>query len=779
MLTKEYIRELKYNDNGNISALISNETDVGSINFVLENLGRLPNDFNIDFLYNFLEHTHHQVRLNAVKNIGKMNDKLDVNLLYNLYKKEKDTSVRREIVSSIGRQKRCENKPLLYNFLNDNDPKIVCQAIRGLLVFDTDKDVEEHLRPFVNHPNEMVRSIIYKEYFANDKKNKNDLSHSETYNFLKNVVVNADVLEVLKYVPAESVHLTFTSPPYYNARDYSIYPSYQEYLDFLEKVFIETHRITKEGRFLIVNTSPIIIPRVSRSHSSKRYGIPFDLHPYLVKNGWEFVDDIVWLKPEASVKNRIGGFMQHRKPLGYKPNAVTEYLMVYRKSTEKLLDWNMRSYDDKIVEESKVSDGYETTNVWKIDPCFDKVHSAVFPVELCKRVIQYYSYRDDLVFDPFAGSGTLGRTAKALNRFFFLTEQNTKYFEYMQSKQKPQVIFSDRITKFQTLEEFRRGVNFCIFLIFLLTFSSCATIVNKKTTEVNIISNSDSVQVYINNDSLNWHTLPTKIDVMRSKNNLKITVQKDTVQKQIEVKSKNSNIFWFGNLCSYGLGYIADLTNSKRFTYPKKIIIDFDEKDVPNLNPTPWFKEPQKGLLNIKYGIPEGNHFYLNKGNGYGSAFGFMFLTAGLEYYFSDKYCLSTNFGALIDFMLPFPAPVDHLGDYNQSYAFYGDIKIGSDYKRLHYDAGLQFNQTSYYERETIELFPEYIDILKYSKIQNNLGLAFSTYYRVSKRFNLGLNYYPSFLVLERKPKIHYSHLLFFELLFRFETYRPNQELMW
>lgn len=455
MMTKEYITELKKKGNGDIANLIAAQRDVGSINFILENLGQLPSNFDADFLYNLLDHNHAQVRLNAVKNIGKLNGKSDVKSLQSLFEKETDTGVRREIVSAIGRQRKYQNKPLLYSFLEDSDPKIICQAIRGLLVFEKDKDVEEHLRPLVNHENEMVRTVIYKEYFAKEKTQKSALSHAETYDFLKNVVVNADVLEVLKSVPDESIHLTFTSPPYYNARDYSIYPSYQAYLEFLEKVFIETHRITKEGRFLIVNTSPIIIPRVSRSHSSKRYGIPFDLHPYLVKNGWEFIDDIVWLKPEASVKNRVGGFMQHRKPLGYKPNSVTEYLMVYRKSTEKLLDWNIRSYDYKTVEESKVADGYETTNVWKIDPCFDKVHSAIFPVELCKRVIQYYSYKGDLVFDPFGGSGTMGRTAKALDRFFFLTEQEPKYFEYMQSKQKSQSIFNERETKFLTLEQFK------------------------------------------------------------------------------------------------------------------------------------------------------------------------------------------------------------------------------------------------------------------------------------------------------------------------------------
>lgn len=455
MITKEYIKELKHNGNGDIADLVRNQRDVGTINFILESLGQLPTNFDSSFLYELLEHQHHQVRVNAVKNIGKLIDKTDISKLSKLYKTETDTSVRREIISSIGRQRSTNNKPLLFEFLSDKDPKIVCQAIRGLLVFDKDEDVEEHLKPLINHPNEMVRTVIYKEYFAKENQTIGELPHTDTYEFLKNTVVNADVLQVLKFVPDESVHLTFTSPPYYNARDYSIYPSYQAYLEFLEEVFKETHRITKEGRFLIVNTSPIIIPRVSRSHSSKRYGIPFDLHPYLVKNGWEFIDDIVWLKPEASVKNRIGGFMQHRKPLGYKPNCVTEYLMVYRKSTEKLLDWNIRSYDYKTVLESKVADGYENTNVWKIDPCFDKVHSAIFPVELCKRVIQYYSYKGDLVFDPFGGSGTVGKTAKALDRLFFLTEQEQKYFEYMQAKSKPQGIFNERQTQFLTLEQFK------------------------------------------------------------------------------------------------------------------------------------------------------------------------------------------------------------------------------------------------------------------------------------------------------------------------------------
>ncbi len=455
MLTKDYIQTLKHDHSSQIEALLDKHQDSGTLTFILENLGSLPKNFDGSFLLRFLQHSHPQVRALSAKNIAKLGNAAFAPNLTSALEQEQNTTTRREIVSALGRMRLASNKPILLDILHDEDPKIVCQAIRALLVFQHDAEVVAHLRPLVNHPNEMVRTVIYQEFFAADTPAKGDaLPHQQTQNYLKNTVINADVLQALPQMPEDSVHLTFTSPPYYNARDYSIYPSYQAYLEFLQEVFKQVHRVTKEGRFLIVNTSPIIIPRVSRAHSSKRYPIPFDLHPYIVANGWEFVDDIVWLKPEYSVKNRIGGFMQQRKPLMYKPNSVTEYLMVYRKATTKLIDWNLRSYDATTTEESRVPEGYETTNVWKIDPCFDKVHSAVFPAELCKRVIQYYSFKGDLVFDPFGGSGTVGRTAKALGRHFLLTEQERSYFEYMKSKSRPELL-NERATRFfDTLADF-------------------------------------------------------------------------------------------------------------------------------------------------------------------------------------------------------------------------------------------------------------------------------------------------------------------------------------
>ncbi len=235
-------------------------------------------------------------------------------------------------------------------------------------------------------------------------------------------------------MPDDSVHLTFTSPPYYNARDYSTYQSYDEYLDFLTEIFTEVHRVTDDGRFLVVNTSPVIVPRAGRQHESHRYAIPFDLHPRLTASGWRFIDDIIWKKPDGAAKPRNSGFNVHRQPMTYKANAVTEYVMVYRKQSHRLIDWNLRQYSKDQRDASRVPDGYEPTNVWELDPAHDRVHSAVFPSSLCERVVQYYSMIGDLVLDPFAGSGTLGVAAQRLNRDFLMIEQNEQYVQRMQQR---------------------------------------------------------------------------------------------------------------------------------------------------------------------------------------------------------------------------------------------------------------------------------------------------------------------------------------------------------
>ena len=238
-------------------------------------------------------------------------------------------------------------------------------------------------------------------------------------------------------MPAGSIGLVFTSPPYYNARpEYTDYVTYEDYLLKLRQVIRQAHRVLAEGRFFAINISPVLIRRAHRNRSSRRIAVPFDVHHLFVEEGYDFMDDIIWVKPEGAgwATGRGRRFAADRQPLQYKPVPVTEYVLVYRKHTERLLDWNIRSHPDpEAVTASRIEDGYERTNVWRIKPSHSKRHPAVFPVELAERVVRYYSFIGDAVLDPFAGSGTTGQAAAQLGRRFVLVDNEVRYAAAMAS----------------------------------------------------------------------------------------------------------------------------------------------------------------------------------------------------------------------------------------------------------------------------------------------------------------------------------------------------------
>jgi len=254
---------------------------------------------------------------------------------------------------------------------------------------------------------------------------------------IPNKIILGDCIQVLEEYPPDTTQLIITSPPYYNAKpEYSEYVDYQEYLDFLRRVFIRCHSVLSEGRFFVINVSPVLIKRSSRNTSSKRIPIPFDIHQIMKSIGFDFIDDIIWVKPEGAGWNVGRGrrFRADRQPLQYKPVTVTEYVLVYRKQTEKLIDWNIRKhYSKKDVEASKILGDYDVTNVWRIPPNTSKVHPATFPEELVRRIIRYYSFVNDMVLDPFAGTGTVGHAAYSMDRRFMLIDNMPVYYEYMKN----------------------------------------------------------------------------------------------------------------------------------------------------------------------------------------------------------------------------------------------------------------------------------------------------------------------------------------------------------
>ncbi len=258
--------------------------------------------------------------------------------------------------------------------------------------------------------------------------------------YMRNTIALGDSEFVLQDLPAESADLVFTSPPYYNARpEYTDYLTYEEYLLKIRKILHQAHRVLGEGRFFVMNVSPVLIRQANRSEASRRIAVPFDMHRLFIEEGYDFIDDIIWEKPEGAgwATGRGRRFAADRNPLQYKPVPVTEYILVYRKHTSKLIDWNIRAHPKpELVQESKVNDDYERTNIWRIQPAYDTRHPAIFPVELAEKVISYYSFKGDMVLDPFAGIGTVGEAATKLERRFALIEQDEQYLETIRERAK-------------------------------------------------------------------------------------------------------------------------------------------------------------------------------------------------------------------------------------------------------------------------------------------------------------------------------------------------------
>lgn len=252
---------------------------------------------------------------------------------------------------------------------------------------------------------------------------------------LQNQVLLANALQGLCHLPEESVDLIMTSPePFTPEKEADIGVAYENYLSYMRQVIRECGRVLQNGRFLAVTASHILIPRRSRSESSLRIAVTFDLHRIFMEEGFVFVDDIILRNADGSgrMTGRGSRFSVDRNPLQYKPQPVTEYLMVYRKGQDVLIDHLIHEHPQpELVEQSRIPDGYEKTNIWSIHADPEEKYPARFPRGLAERVVQYYSFRNDVVLDPFAGIGITARAAAEQKRRFIMIEGDPKQADYM------------------------------------------------------------------------------------------------------------------------------------------------------------------------------------------------------------------------------------------------------------------------------------------------------------------------------------------------------------
>jgi site-specific DNA-methyltransferase (adenine-specific) len=243
--------------------------------------------------------------------------------------------------------------------------------------------------------------------------------------------------EHMDEVPAESVALVVTSPPYWNAIDYEQHVAdptewyrtrrggtYEEYLGWLRVCFAEVFRKLKPGGFCAVIIGTILNER-------KQYPLPQHLVAILEELGYEFHEDIVWSKVTGGVK-RAGVTIQHPFPGYYCPNIMTENILVLRKPgpriyTEQTEDGKVRSrYDINSIFTREIAN-----NIWHIAPVPPHYlpHPCPFPEEVPYRLIMLYSYIGDAVLDPFNGIGTTTKVAHAMERNYYGYELQAKYVE--------------------------------------------------------------------------------------------------------------------------------------------------------------------------------------------------------------------------------------------------------------------------------------------------------------------------------------------------------------
>jgi site-specific DNA-methyltransferase (adenine-specific) len=242
-------------------------------------------------------------------------------------------------------------------------------------------------------------------------------------------------------IESNSVSLTVTSPPYWNAIDYDIhaenedlnyrtrsyssnFSDYETYLDWLDEVFKEVQRVTKPGGLCSIVIGTILL-------DGQHYPVPFDLSFRLTQSGWLFHQDIIWHKCTAGVK-RAGVTIQKPFPGYYYPNIMSEYILVFRKPGPKI--YRDRTPAEKAAAEFMIDTLFtlETANnIWHIAPVPPGTidHPAPFPEEIPYRLITLYSYPGDLILDPFSGSGQTLKVAQALKRNYLGYETLSKYID--------------------------------------------------------------------------------------------------------------------------------------------------------------------------------------------------------------------------------------------------------------------------------------------------------------------------------------------------------------
>jgi len=237
--------------------------------------------------------------------------------------------------------------------------------------------------------------------------------------------------------PDESVHLIITSPPYWQLKDYGngtqigFNDTYEEYINNLNLVWKECHRILHRGCRLCIN----IGDQFARSVYYGRYKvIPIrtEIIKFCENIGFDYMGAIIWQKV-TTCHTTGGATVMGSFP--YPRNGILkldyEFILILKKygSTHRV--------SNEIKEQSKLTQeewNQYFSGHWNFPGEKQDKHLAMFPKELPKRLIQMFSFVGDTVLDPFLGSGTNSLAAKNLKRNSIGYEINEDFLPIIKEK---------------------------------------------------------------------------------------------------------------------------------------------------------------------------------------------------------------------------------------------------------------------------------------------------------------------------------------------------------
>ena len=232
-------------------------------------------------------------------------------------------------------------------------------------------------------------------------------------------IYSEDCLEGLKRIQDDSIDCMITSPPYNVGIDYgdkyNDNQPFNEYLSFIKEVMTEVYRVLKNGGRAIINIA----------NTGRKPYIPLSsyINMIMIEIGFLCRGEIVWDKgASVGVSCAWGSW---KSPSNPSLRDVHEYILVFSKGDYKHVVKNGEPTisSEEFVESTKSIWHMQTENAKKIG------HPAPFPLSLPAKLINLYTFKGDIILDPFIGSGTTAIAAIRRNRHFIGFETNSDYFK--------------------------------------------------------------------------------------------------------------------------------------------------------------------------------------------------------------------------------------------------------------------------------------------------------------------------------------------------------------